>query len=167
MPVPVTIPKATLALEEAVILGWKKTVGSRVEKGEILFEMETDKVVIEVPAPVSGYLLRVEIAEGLARIEQPVAWIGDLGEVPDASLVAAHAEALVAGNRPSAPVLHAGGDSGPGDFGPGAPPATPAARRRARELGIDLTSLSGTGPGGRVTERDVEAAARRSVRQDA
>jgi pyruvate dehydrogenase E2 component (dihydrolipoamide acetyltransferase) len=152
MTVPVTIPKATLTLEEAVILGWKKTVGSRVEKGEILFEMETDKVVVEVPAPASGYLLRIDITEGLARIEQPVAWIGALGEVPDA----------MAGDRPRAPESHAGNDSGPG-----APAASPAARRRARELGVDLTGLSGAGSGGRVTERDVEAAAqRRSARRN-
>jgi pyruvate dehydrogenase E2 component (dihydrolipoamide acetyltransferase) len=162
MAVPVTIPKATLTLEEAVILGWKKTVGSPVEKGEILFEMETDKVVVEVPSPASGYLLRIEITEGLARIEQPVAWIGALGEVPDATLVPAQTEAPMVGNRPRAPEAHTGNDS---RFG--APAASPAARRRARELGVDLTGLSGTGSGGRVTERDVEAAAqRRSVRRD-
>lgn len=156
-----TIPKATLTLEEAVILGWKKTVGSRVEKGEILFEMETDKVVVEVPAPVSGYLLRIDIAEGLARIEQPVAWIGALGEVPAATHPAAHAEVPTTSHRQPAPGSHSALDSGPG-----APVASPAARRRARELGIDLTSLSGTGTGGRLTERDVEAAAqRRSARQ--
>jgi pyruvate dehydrogenase E2 component (dihydrolipoamide acetyltransferase) len=159
MAVPVTIPKATLTLEEAVILGWKKTVGSRVEKGEILFEMETDKVVVEVPAPATGYLLRIDITEGLARIEQPVAWIGALGEVPDATLVPTQTEPPMSGNRPRAPESHAGHN-----FGPGAPAVSPAARRRARELGVDLTGLSGlsgTGCGGRVTERDVEAAAQR------
>lgn len=149
MAVPVTIPRATLSLEEANILAWKKAAGSPVLKDEILFEMETDKVVVEVPAPVTGWLLRIDVAEGLAKVEQPVGWIGAMGEVLD--------DPVPAGVQP-------GGTAAPAAIPPRQAPgiersATPAARRRSRELGVNLDGVRGTGPGGRITEKDVEAAA--------
>src|SRR5215831_19863635 len=80
MAIAVTIPKATLSLEEASVIAWRKAPGDPVEKGETLFEMETDKVLVEVPAPAAGYLLRIDVAEGLARVDQTVGWIGEPGE---------------------------------------------------------------------------------------
>jgi pyruvate dehydrogenase E2 component (dihydrolipoamide acetyltransferase) len=109
--------------------------------------MDTDKVVVEVPAPASGYLLRIDTTAGTAKVDQVIAWIGEQGEMPaltqDIGPCVSQAVALV----PSRPkITHEGGHA-----------ATPAARRRARELGVDLTDVQGTGPGGRITERDVEA----------
>lgn len=153
MAFPVTIPRATLSLEQAVILAWKKQPGSRVEKGEILFEMETDKVVVEVPAPVSGCLLRIDIAGGVAKVDQAVGWIGEAGEVPGSAPLPEHF-------APSA-CAPAGAPSRPSEVLGNL--ASPAARRRARELGLDLARVSGSGPGGRITEKDVEASARRML----
>jgi len=135
MAVPITIPKATLSLEEAVILGWKKQPGDRVEMTDILFEMETDKVVVEVPAPAAGCLLRIDVAEGTAKLDQVIGWIGDPGEIPA---------------TPDQPLRPAPADNQSA--------ASPAARRRARELGVHLGDIRGTGPGGRITEKDVESA---------
>jgi len=150
MPTPVFIPKATITMEGANIIGWRKLEGDAVAKDEMLFEMETDKVVVEVPAMESGLLLRIDVREGKARLDQPIAWIGQLGDaIPAAG--AARETAPVAVVAPPLAVAAEGSA--------GAVPSTPAARRRARELGIDLASLQGTGPGGRITESDVDRAA--------
>jgi pyruvate/2-oxoglutarate dehydrogenase complex dihydrolipoamide acyltransferase (E2) component len=150
MPTPVLIPKATLTMEAADIVAWRKQPGDAVAKDEILFEMETDKVIVEVPAPASGVLLRIEIAEGAARLDQVIGWIGEPGEAITAE--AAAPEIPAAAPAPPAP-------AGPGHT-PGTAAATPAARRRARELGIEIASVRGTGPGGRITEHDVDNATR-------
>jgi pyruvate/2-oxoglutarate dehydrogenase complex dihydrolipoamide acyltransferase (E2) component len=146
MPVAVRIPKATITLEEAQILGWRKQPGERVRKDEILFEMETDKVVVEVPAPADGVLLAIVVREGVALVEQAVAWLGEPGEaIPEDS--------------PAAPsVMTAAPVIAQEHSASGIAAASPAARRRARELGIDLSTVVATGPGGRITEQDVERA---------
>ena len=146
MAFPITIPKATLSLEEAVILGWKKQPGDRVEMTDILFEMETDKVVVEVPAPAAGCLLRIDVAEGTAKLDQVIGWIGDPGEIP-----ATPDQPL----RPATPAATPAFRPAPAD---NQSAASPAARRRARELGVHLGDIRGTGAGGRITEKDVESA---------
>jgi pyruvate/2-oxoglutarate dehydrogenase complex dihydrolipoamide acyltransferase (E2) component len=144
MPIPVTIPKATITMEEANIVGWRKRPGDAVLKDEILFEMETDKVIMEVAAPASGILLRIDIADGVVKLDWPVAWIGQAGEsIPDVSQTQ-EVSLPQSTAIPSITVAAAGHIS------------SPAARRRARELGIDIALAHGTGPGGRVTEADVE-----------
>ena len=146
MPTPVSIPKATIAMEEANIVAWRKRPGDGVVKDEILFEMETDKVIVEVPAPASGTLLRIDVAEGIAKLDRPVGWIGKPGEA-----------------IPEGPSKQPAARPAPAPFAISDVPsntsaATPAARRRARELGIDLKAVRGTGPGGRITEADVDSA---------
>ncbi len=144
MPIPVTVPKATITMEEANIVGWRKRPGEAVLKDEILFEMETDKVIMDVASPASGILLRIDVAEGLVKLDRPIAWIGQAGEsIPEVS--STEAPSLPQSTTfSSIPVAAAGHTS------------SPAARRRARELGIDIALVRGSGPGGRVTEADVE-----------
>ncbi len=144
MAVPITVPKATLALEEANILKWLKAEGASVARDEAVFEMETDKVVVEVPAPADGILLRIQVREGPVRVGQVVGWLGQAGEQPEPSAEPGRA----GGRREAAPPTPAASS----DF----LAATPAARRRARELGVDLKAVKGTGPGGRITQEDVE-----------
>jgi len=144
MAIPVTIPKATITMEEANIVGWRKRPGEAVLKDEILFEMETDKVIMDVASPASGILLRIDVAEGLAKLDRPIAWIGQAGEsIPDVS--SAEEASLPQSTTFSSVAVAAGGHT-----------SSPAARRRARELGIDIAMVQGSGPGGRVTEADVE-----------
>lgn len=81
MPTSVVIPKASIAMEAATILKWIRTEGDMVAEGEPLLEIETDKVVMEIPAPASGFLLRILVPHGEIKINQTIAWIGDAGEV--------------------------------------------------------------------------------------
>lgn len=81
MAIPVIIPRATITMDEASVSAWRKQPGERVEAGEILFEMETDKVTVEVPAPASGILLRIDVPNGIARLAQTIAWIGEPEEI--------------------------------------------------------------------------------------
>jgi pyruvate dehydrogenase E2 component (dihydrolipoamide acetyltransferase) len=130
MPTPVIVPKATLSMETGEIVKWLKVEGDAVRKDELLFELETDKAIVEVPSPADGVLLRVLISAGPAKVEQVVGWIGKQGEPVQTN---------------STRVM-----------------ATPAARRRASELGVELSAVTGTGPGGRITQEDVEKLPTRS-----
>lgn len=149
MPIPVTIPQATISMEEGNIVRWFKSDGDAVAEGDLLFEIETDKAVVEVPAPAQGMLLRRLILEGPVKVNDIVAWIGDPGEHSDVPPSVAPKESV----SPSATSRQS--------FSETVVPlqrvaASPAARRRANELGVDLASVTGTGQGGRITEEDVE-----------
>jgi pyruvate dehydrogenase E2 component (dihydrolipoamide acetyltransferase) len=150
MAVRITIPKATLSMEKGVITKWLKAEGEVVAQGDFLFELETDKAVADVESPVSGTLLRIIIPEGSVKVEQIVAWIGEPGEPIDEPL-AESPSAKIEEATQSTPKLPAAYLQEKVSKLP-----TPAARRRARELGIVLTSATGTGPEGRITEEDVE-----------
>jgi pyruvate dehydrogenase E2 component (dihydrolipoamide acetyltransferase) len=149
-------------MEVGTIVRWLKSEGDPVEKGEPLFELDTDKVTQDVEAEASGVLLKIVVAEGEVPVGTPVAYVGDAGEsVPETVGVAAQpvsdtAEAVsdtpdVAPTPEPAPVVAAGNG--------GRIKASPLARRIARERGIDLAALSGTGPEGRIVAEDVERAA--------
>jgi len=153
MPVPVIIPKATISLKEATILHWLKAEGDTVSKDDPLFEMETDKAVTEVPAPDNGTVLRILIQGGPVKVEQVVGWIGRPGDPIEISSEVTSEPPVV---RPNV----MGPNVGRSEAGAGTPViATPAARRRARELAIDLRAVAGSGPEGRIIQEDVERAA--------
>jgi pyruvate dehydrogenase E2 component (dihydrolipoyllysine-residue acetyltransferase) len=158
----VILPRLGQGMESGTIVRWLKSEGEPVEKGEPLFELDTDKVTQEVEAEASGVLLRIAVAEGEVPVGQTVAFIGEAGEsVPDAttspepsnSLLRGPAEAASAPEPP--PALH---EQVPAPSN-GRVKASPLARRMARERGIDLAALRGTGPEGRVVAEDVERAA--------
>ena len=138
MAVPLTVPRATISMEQGTVVRWLKSPGETVERGEIVYELETDKAVLEVPAPEAGVLLAILLEQGDAKVESIVGWIGSNGEAVPSEI---GAEVL------ASQVLHKR------QFG------TPAARRRANELGVALDSIPGTGPAGRITLEDVERAA--------
>ncbi len=83
MAVPVTIPKATISMEEGTILKWLKAEGEVVSRDEALLEMETDKVDMELPSPADGTLLRIIVAQGPVKVGDVVGWIGQPGETAD------------------------------------------------------------------------------------
>lgn len=151
MPTPITIPKASISMEEGTIVKWLLAEGDSVTAESLLFELETDKAVIDVPAPVDGVLLKILTPAGVVRVEEVVGWVGAPGE----SLTPPTPEKVV----------EAADRSQPSSAVPSAPPrgvtpSTPAARRRAAELGIEIGTLTGTGPNGRITQEDVELAAK-------
>ncbi|MFY9773891.1 MAG: dihydrolipoamide acetyltransferase family protein [Trebonia sp.] len=162
MATPVRVPALAQTSDELRLTAWLKTEGEQVTEGEPLFEAETDKAELEVEATASGTLLRCLTGPGeTVSIGTVVAWIGQPGEdipqavpgVPEAAATARRVPATVSPSPGVAsPASVSATDSSP------RLPATPAARALARERGIDLAQVTGSGPGGRIERRDVLAA---------
>ena len=165
----VLMPRLSDTMEEGTLSQWVKHEGDRVRKGDILAVIETDKAAMEMEAYDEGVLTRILVEEGSSvPIGAPIAVIGD-----QATGVAAAPAAPRAAQAPAA----AAPPSGQGPAAPGAatavapqpspapPPeqvrTSPLARSLARKHGVDLTAISGTGPGGRIVRADIEDAARR------
>ena len=156
------IPKLDETTEAATVERWLVQEGERVEQGQPICEVETDKALVQVEAPAAGTLRRQLIAAGT---EVPpltiVALVGDpaepLPEVdPFARTAGAQSSAPSAG--PPAAAQPAAASGAPASAGSA---ASPRARRLAEELGVDLGTVTGTGPGGKITDRDVQQAAER------
>lgn len=156
----VVMPALEMAQETGKLLAWRKKEGDRVSKGEPLLEIETDKAVVEVEAPADGVLAGIKASEGTdIPVGQTIAWI------------VAPGEALPAETESSAPSARAGSHSkaepvaaGPSASVPTQPSATaakisPKARRLAKELGVDIAAIRGSGPGGEILASDVQTAA--------
>ena len=149
----VTMPKWGLTMREGKITKWLKKEGDPVQKGEELFEVETEKITNVVEAPSSGVLFQIVAPAGatvpVARI---VAIIAGPGEEPDRLEVFQMREEVEAPTPPAGvPARVQPEETQEKKF----IIATPAARRRAKELGIDLALVPGSGPGGRIKEEDV------------
>lgn len=163
MPVEVILPKVDMDMETGTIEAWKVSEGDRVTEGETIFEIGTNKAVMEVEAPASGFIRRIDQSIGVPiKVGTAVAWIYREGEAPglegDVAAVAEPAKngtAMSAGTATSAPVTHSNGST----FSAAEPQnglrATPLARRLARVAGIDLAGVTGTGPRGRIGEADI------------
>ena len=154
----VVIPQVGNEIEEVTIVAWLVDDGATVRRGQEILEIETDKAVFTVEAPVDGILHRGPFKEGdTVKVLTPVALVGD--ENDTWSDAPAPVEAAPA--RPSSPPASQAGERGDGRQGPF---ASPRARRLAREHGVDLTRVQGSGPQGRILERDVRAALEPAVR---
>jgi pyruvate dehydrogenase E2 component (dihydrolipoamide acetyltransferase) len=180
----IKLPRLGQGMESGTLVRWLKQEGEQVEKGEPLYELDTDKVTQEVEADASGVLLKIAVQEGEVPVGETIAVIGEQGEdVPD---TAGDGEAAEADDAETV-------DEEPQEEGSRAPArdeerergkeasaepamtdqvaearepakvngrikASPLARRIAREKGIDLAELRGTGPEGRIVAEDVERA---------
>lgn len=152
----VLMPKLGLTMTEGTIEEWKHKEGDSVKKGDILFSVATDKLTNDVEAEADGVLLKILLPEGeTAPCKAVIAYIGEAGEViaeggasaestaaqaPASSAAAVPAKTPAVTRDPGAPVL-----------------ASPAAKKLAKEKGVDLALVAGTGPKGRITLEDVEA----------
>jgi pyruvate dehydrogenase E2 component (dihydrolipoamide acetyltransferase) len=170
----IKLPRLGQGMESGTIVKWLKSEGENVEKGEPLYELDTDKVTQEVEADASGVLLKIAIQEGEVEVGKTIAVIGEAGEEvaepeeakveeseqeegsPGAAREAerergreASADAAVTEIKEPVAARTNGGRI----------KASPLARRIARERGIDLAAIAGTGPEGRVVAEDVERAA--------
>ena len=150
-------------MEEGQVVRWLKGLGDSVGQGDVLAEIETDKATMELVARGDGLLKRIFVAEGgTAPVGEVIALIAAEGEEvepgPDddtggeASVDAGPDLSRPAGSAPTAP-------ESPRPGAAGRVRASPLAKRLARQLGLEIEALDGTGPGGRVVRRDVEAAA--------
>ncbi|MGA3103937.1 MAG: 2-oxoglutarate dehydrogenase, E2 component, dihydrolipoamide succinyltransferase [Terriglobales bacterium] len=164
MPTDVVMPQMGESIFEGTITKWLKKAGDKVQRDEPLFEISTDKVDAEIPAPASGILQEIKVAEGnTVQVNTIVGIIGEANGAPAAAPAPAKSSPSVASPAPPPAKAEA----------PAPPAATPAAasrdaeeddsdvrssplvRKLARENNVDLARVSGTGTGGRVTKQDV------------
>ncbi len=154
MAIKVLAPSLGEGVDELVIVKWLKKEGETINELESLLEVETDKVITEIPSPASGTLLKLIVPEnGLVTAGMTVAWIGELGEsIPDenASLVSdnVHDELELTQSRQIIEKKMAGMGERPGFI-------SPVVAKIASEKHVDLTRIRGTGLGGRITKKDV------------
>jgi pyruvate dehydrogenase E2 component (dihydrolipoamide acetyltransferase) len=157
----IKLPRLGQGMEAGTITKWLKSEGDTVAKGEPLFEIDTDKVTQEVEADYAGVLLKITLQEGEAPVGQTIAWIGKEGEeIKDAGPAVPVAEKVsdTGAKREPAPEPKqvSGTTASASNGGGGRIKASPLARRIARERGIELSLLTGTGPDGRIVAEDVE-----------
>ncbi|CUH94760.1 hypothetical protein P22_0826 [Propionispora sp. 2/2-37] len=149
------MPKLGMTMEEGTIVKWAKQVGDKVSEGEILLEIMTDKVNMEVEAPATGEVLALLAAEGdVVEVNKPIAYIGQPGEKIGTGAAAKPAAETQAAPDPAAVQPAAAPNAAAGVAGK--IKASPAAKRVAREEDIDLHQVPPTGPGGRIIEKDVK-----------
>ncbi len=159
------MPALEMAQETGKIVSWLKKEGDAVSKGDILLEVETDKAVVEVEATADGVLAGVKSREGdVVPVGQTIAWLVAPGEQPPAD---SHATAAPAA-RATSPAPAAVGalyerpgrsQTAPTAEGSRSPQISPKARRLAKEKGVDITKIVGTGPDGTISSEDVLKAA--------
>lgn len=183
----VTMPKLGFDMAEGTLVRWVKLEGDAVAKGEVLAEIETDKATVEVESTYSGVVHKHLVQQGavvpvgtpIATIAAPDETVDDSqGAVPEAAPTQAPSDETKPQVEPKPEVkeeMQKGGitqvpmdqaavqvdeeKETQGDHSTGGMHASPLARRLAREQGLDLTNIQGTGPGGRIVRKDVEAAA--------
>jgi pyruvate dehydrogenase E2 component (dihydrolipoamide acetyltransferase) len=155
MAISVVMPALEMAQETGKLLSWRKKEGEKVAKGEPLFEIETDKAVVEIEAQGDGILAAVTAEVGaVIPVGETIAWLVAPGEKPPAksAVAAPMARASSSVERPAAiarPLAEKTATT--------APQISPKARRLAKELGVDIGQIRGTGPDGTITAEDVQS----------
>jgi pyruvate dehydrogenase E2 component (dihydrolipoamide acetyltransferase) len=170
MPTDLKLPRLGQGMESGVIVRWLKSEGDAVKKGEPLYELDTDKVTQEVEAEVDGRLVQIVVPEGEIEVGATVAVIESDGAAEPADAASARESVETGVPEEPEPVaeVKSPGEEPAGTSSPRPPEgraqaarvkASPLARRIARERGVELESLQGTGPEGRILAEDVERAA--------
>ncbi|MCI0551509.1 MAG: 2-oxo acid dehydrogenase subunit E2 [Anaerolineae bacterium] len=168
----INMPKLGFDMAEGTLIRWVKQVGENINKGDVLAEIETDKATVEVESPASGVVLQHIVDQGsIVPVNAPIAVVGNAGEKVDAPTSATPQKTEekpippkpepVADARQGAPVAQTKPTPEPaqsGAEGDGHVKASPLAKKIARDNKVDLSRVEGTGPGGRVVRKDVEAA---------
>ena len=155
MPTDVVMPQMGESIFEGTITKWLKKPGDKIQRDEPLFEISTDKVDAEIPAPASGVLQEIKVSEGnTVQVNTVVGVIGDGGGASAPVKTAAPAPVAPA-EKKEAPAPPASPASAPGDEDDSDVRSSPLVRKLAREHNVDLAKVSGTGTGGRVTKQDV------------
>jgi pyruvate dehydrogenase E2 component (dihydrolipoamide acetyltransferase) len=158
----VVMPALEMAQETGKLIAWRKQEGDRVTKGEPLLEIETDKAVVEVEAPADGILAGITASAGAdIPVGQTIAWIVAPGEKPPADGPSTSTPGARAVSQSKSEPAGAGVTATPAQAVAVATSAriSPKARRLAKELGVEVASVRGSGPGGEILATDVQAAA--------
>lgn len=161
MPVEVIMPKVEMDMATGTIAAWHVDEGQVIEKGEPLFDIETDKATMEVESPASGILHFISAKSGdIVEIGKCIGWLFEEGEIVENPGIDASCDDQAEASfdeRPEVDLVEKTSAHRPRGEESTAPiRATPLARRIARSKGIDLSIISGTGPRGRITRSDVE-----------
>ncbi len=165
--IPILMPQAGQSMEEGTILAWKVKEGDRIEVGQVIMEIETDKAAMEVEAVNAGRVAKIVAQEGdIIEVKVPVAYLAEEDVDIDAYLASAGGGAATQAAPATATPPAASETASPATqktaasvSQSGRVKASPAARKIAREKGIDPASISaGSGPGGRILSSDVEEA---------
>jgi pyruvate dehydrogenase E2 component (dihydrolipoamide acetyltransferase) len=146
------LPDLGEGLTEGEVARWLVSEGQEIREDDPLVEIQTDKATVDIPSPYEGTVLRILVAEGeVVPVGTELVFIGDPGETVATPAVTKPSDTVSRGG--SAAASETASDR------PARVQATPVVRRIAQELHVDLASVTGTGPGGRVTEDDVRAVA--------
>ncbi|MBP8973217.1 MAG: 2-oxo acid dehydrogenase subunit E2 [Anaerolineae bacterium] len=159
---PIIMPKLGFDMAEGTLVGWTVQIGQAVKRGDVIAEIETDKATIEIETTVEGTVLQLLAEPGdVVAVGAPIGYVGAEGEAPPQGAAPARAthtaaeepasvdQERVAEAAPAAEAAETGGD--------GFLKISPVARRLADERGIDPRRVKGTGPGGRITKKDIES----------
>jgi pyruvate dehydrogenase E2 component (dihydrolipoamide acetyltransferase) len=155
----ISMPKLGFDMAEGLLVRWVKQVGETIKKGDVLAEIETDKATVEVESSASGVVLQLIVDQGtMVPVNAPIAIVGAAGEKVDAP--AAQKSETKADAKPApqpapttAPVQPAADSTSSGPV-----KASPLAKKIAKDNKVDLSNVQGTGPGGRIVRKDIEAA---------
>ncbi|MBW1767861.1 MAG: 2-oxo acid dehydrogenase subunit E2 [Deltaproteobacteria bacterium] len=155
----IEMPTLSASMEKGKVLKWYKEEGDEVEKGEILFEIETDKANVEIESYTSGFIRKILVREGTEiSVNKPIAVIADTIEEDISSVV----ETMSSETAPPEEEKHLKAESASPDAIDDSErkkiKISPLARRIAKEHGIDIKTVKGTGSGGRITKQDLERA---------
>jgi len=158
------MPALEMAQETGKLVSWKKKEGEKVAKGELLLEVETDKAVVEIEAQAEGILGGVTAQAGdVVPVGHTIAWLLKQGEQPPAVTAQVQTgrtmdKAAVAAAPPAVAAPAEAAPAGPARL-------SPKARRLAKELGVDISRLHGSGPDGEIVAADVQAASKAGLQR--
>ena len=155
----ISMPKLGFDMAEGLLVRWVKQVGETINKGDVLAEIETDKATVEVESSASGVVLQLIVDQGtMVPVNAPIAVVGAAGEVVSGQLTVDSKKVV---DEKPAPQTQPTVDSVAQTSAPldaGSVKASPLAKKIARDQKVDLSNVQGTGPGGRIVRKDIEAA---------
>jgi len=164
----INMPKLGFDMAEGLLVRWVRQVGENINKGDVLAEIETDKATVEVESSASGVVLQLIVEQGtMVPVNAPIAVVGKVGEViSNQSSVSSDQSSVISDqskveSRKSEVALNVERSTfnvQPASLEIGSVKASPLAKKIARDNNVNLASIQGTGPGGRVVRKDVEAA---------
>jgi len=164
----INMPKLGFDMAEGLLVRWVRQVGENINKGDVLAEIETDKATVEVESSASGVVLQLIVDQGtMVPVNAPIAVVGKVGEViSNQSSVSSDQSSVISDqskveSRKSEVALNVERSTfnvQPASLEIGSVKASPLAKKIARDNNVNLASIQGTGPGGRVVRKDVEAA---------
>ena len=159
----ISMPKLGFDMAEGLLVRWVKQVGETINKGDVLAEIETDKATVEVESSASGVVLQLIVDQGtMVPVNAPIAVVGLAGEVISGQLTVDSGKSKVESPKSeAAPQTQPTVDSAPqvvASADGALVKASPLAKKVARDQKVDLSKVQGTGPGGRIVRKDIEAA---------